>query len=584
MTMQNPSLSRRSMLQASFAAAGALGLTLTMPKEVWAQLASGKLAMGINLAGISDWDPGFPFLNLMWGARTWITKNAEAGGPWNTDLVSKMEMDADGYPLEVPFVIEGSAPQKVATLLPNREKKGEYVILYDGEGEFAAGGRTKVVSQAPGRVLLTMEHNGVAEGDGALEEVSIVKSVRGNHVRNVRLVPIENESTDLSVNPFRQELLDFCKPFHCIRFMDWQGTNNSNGRYWKDRKTPSFYTQRGDGGDVAGIYGAKYPEWKFKFASGVAIDLCIQLCNLAKTDGWFCVPHLADDEYITEMAKLIKAKLDPSLKCHIEFSNEVWNWQFQQAQCMLRSKIAGEMLAERGIKAWKDDSIVEFNEFGIAIKGEGDNFPERLAMLQIRAFKLFEAVFDGADRSRLVRTAASQQGWFDISVRSLGLIMKNGGCEDFSVAGYFGPNSDTYKSWALAGAALTAEQVLVDMKGIVQTDSKPQIAQAGGLCKQHKVRYAVYEGGQHIQPEGQAELPYNPALAEAQKHPQMYDRYRENFELHIAQDCALYMIFSSVGRQGTRWGSWGHLEYYGQNPKEMPKMQAVLDFNTPKAS
>ena len=79
------------------------------------------------------------------------------------------------------------------------------------------------------------------------------------------------------------------------------------------------------------------------------------------------------------------------------------------------------------------------------------------------------------------------------------------------------------------------------------------------------------------QPEAQRELSYNPALAAAQTHPGLYDLYRQLFAIHASVDCKLFMAFSSIGKQGTRWGSWGHLEFYGQDLSEMPKQRALMD-------
>lgn len=92
----------------------------------------------------------------------------------------------------------------------------------------------------------------------------------------------------------------------------------------------------------------------------------------------------------------------------------------------------------------------------------------------------------------------------------------------------------------------------------------------------------VYEGGQHVQPEGQQQLPYMPALKAAQSHPGMYDLYIKNLVLHQELGCKLFCAFSSVGIQGTRWGSWGHVERYGQMLRETPKLKALLDVNKPK--
>ncbi len=64
---------------------------------------------------------------------------------------------------------------------------------------------------------------------------------------------------------------------------------------------------------------------------GIAIEYAIDLANTLKTDAWFCMPHKASDEYIREFAKMVKERLDPSLKSYVEYSNEIWNWSFGQA-------------------------------------------------------------------------------------------------------------------------------------------------------------------------------------------------------------------------------------------------------------
>jgi hypothetical protein len=574
-------LSRRDLVKSSIAGAAIFAL------PGWAQAflqdnPGVKIPMAMNLAGVADWEPGYPFLNLMWGAREWITKDVK-DGPWNTEALSKLSVDENGYPTELPQTVEGQPnPQTVATILPNRVKGGKYVMLFDGEGEFEGMGRTKIVETAPGRLVLEMSHLGE---DANLEGFRIVKSTKDNHVRNIRIVPIEHETTDLAANPFRPELLEFCKPFHALRFMDWQETNGSCAREWKDRRTLTYYTQRGTGGDAVGIWGDPFPAHKWKRSSGVALELCIQLCNLTATDCWLCVPHLATDEFVTEMARLVKAKLDPARKVYVEYSNEVWNWGFQQAQFMLRSKLAGDLLKQAGIPAWKDESAVTYDDtYGFATAGEGDNFPERTAMLFAHAFKLFEAVFSGEDRKRMVRVVASQQAWTDVVRRTTRTIMQHGGADALSVAGYFGPNGKVYDKWEAAGASLTADQVMDDMSEVIESDSKQQIADCSGVAKEFNLDYIIYEGGQHIQPKNQEALPYLPALKEAQKHPRMYDLYKRNFELHQQAGTKLFAVFSSVGRQGTRWGSWGHLEHYGQSPDEMPKFKAVLDCNTSRGS
>ena len=149
-----------------------------------------------------------------------------------------LELDDDGYPMELPTRPEGGVNAQVAaTLLPNTLTPGNYVILYDGEGEIAVQMGSKIVDAKPGRIEISMRQDG-----DAFEFLSIRKSVRGNHIRNIRVLPIEHEHANLEENPFRPEVIEFCKPWHCLRFIDWLSTNNSANQKWSTRQRQTFYT------------------------------------------------------------------------------------------------------------------------------------------------------------------------------------------------------------------------------------------------------------------------------------------------------------------------------------------------------
>lgn len=40
-------------------------------------------------------------------------------------------------------------------------------------------------------------------------------------------------------------------------------------------------------------------------------------------DGWFCIPHRADANYIENFSQLVHSTLRPERKIYVEFSNEV---------------------------------------------------------------------------------------------------------------------------------------------------------------------------------------------------------------------------------------------------------------------
>lgn len=520
----------------------------------------------MNLSQVSDYDAGFPFRNLMWGARPWSTHNAGGGGPWETNQHEAFTFDADGYPGVVPVKGSGSLPlQSVFSMLPNGLTPGKYVLLHDGEGKFAGVMGTRVISQGKGRALLEMTQNGrLPEG------ISIESSNSANPVRNMRIVPLADEHIDLARDPFRPEFLEFCRPFHALRFMDWGRTNNSIEEEWSSRRRPTFYTMVGVSGNPDDTQGHAPDAFQRRFAGGVAHEIMITLANTLGIDPWFCIPHRATDQYVAEFAKLVHAKLDPKLKAYVEVSNEIWNWGFLQAGWMLQSRRLGDMVEAKGGKPWE-------------ASGKGTSHPERIGALFGHVLQVWQNAWPAADRKRSIRVCATQTGWLEVALRTIDATMANGGCDAVAQTAYFGPNDEHYDRWAARGAALTGEEVINDMRMVVSKQAQPGAAlTAAQHAKKLGLRYLVYEGGQHLQPKNQAELPYNPALGAAQTLPAMYDLYLETLRTEVHLGCSLFCAFNSVGGQGSRWGSWGVTTSYDQPVANAPKYRALLAANTPR--
>ena len=121
---------------------------------------------------------------------------------------------------------------------------------------------------------------------------------------------------------FTTEFLNAVKPFVALRYMDLLATNANPGFYgdaghhvtqWKDRRLTTDATQSN--------IGDKH---------GVAWEYLIALANTTNKDIWINVPVSASDDYVKQLATLLKTTLKPSLKIYIEHSNEVWNFGFPQ--------------------------------------------------------------------------------------------------------------------------------------------------------------------------------------------------------------------------------------------------------------
>lgn len=555
-------LSRRSFLASSAFAATSLacGTGFSFRSQP-----AGLLPIGMNLAGIADWEPGFPYKNLMLGARPWMTQYATGETPWDTDACEIRELNENGYPKQVPFTApDTDRPQVYFTLIPNRRPPGRYVVLWDGDGELEPMLAASVVEREAGRMIWNVNPG----PNNTYLGIKITRSNIDDPVHNVRVVEEEFANDDLEAEPWLPEFLEFCAPFHALRFMDWAGTNNSVQSDWSHRKRPDFMTMVSSGGNPEAMSRRALERAQF-FGGGVALEHMIELCNRLKTDCWICIPHLANEEYMRNMAELVLAELDPSLTVYVEYSNEIWNWQFQQAQWMLRSTEAAAPLEAQGLNPWEDKEA-----------RRGKDHPERIAALFRRAFAIWEDVWAN-DQERMVRVVAVQHAWFDATQRTLRWCMANGGADALSPAGYFSNLSSAYDEWEQLGDQLTADRVMEDTR-LGLTESIKQMRENAALARDHDVRFIIYEGGQHLQPRGQADVPYNVGIAAAQTHPLMYDFYMELLRAHAEEGCDLFAAFSSVGEQGARWGSWGHLEFYGQDVNEMPKMRALVSGNIPR--
>lgn len=504
-----------------------------------------RLNMGINLAGPADWGAEWPFVDIMKYGREWETTNSEWVGNglnlWNTELIEYFEFDEQGYPLEVPLNIDhpnaDGVPQIIRSVWANTFAlpEGVYVLLYDGEGVIEFDFDGTIISQEPGRIEVQMTHS------GQIMSLLIMESTPGNHIRNIRFLLPGTEAT-YQENPWQEDFIDKLEPFNTFRFMDWGRTNNSNQRKWEDRPQLDDYTYN--------INGNPYERW-------------IELCNMMQADAWICVPHLADEDYIIQMATLFKTQLDPDLKIYVEYSNELWNWIFDQAH------------------------------YGLDSLDQNLEWPERLGPRVAEVMDIWTQVFDG-QTDRLVRVMGGMHGWFDITDRVFGQIQANGQdhlIDAISPAAYIPLDSEQL---AGLGSAATGVDVIEGATEIAFDENNWAMQgwrDHATLANANNKQLIFYEGGQHFTPEPWGTVqPYNMALIEAQVVPEMYDLYNQLFTtlLSLTDSEMTLMHFSFIAPLGevpedVRWGTFGALTdqfNQGEPFSDAPKYRALRDYIT----
>jgi hypothetical protein len=126
--------------------------------------------------------------------------------------------------------------------------------------------------------------------------------------------------------------------------MDFTATNWNGSVDWSDRTRPAHASQA-----VGNPFAPPPPDGNWQ-GRGAAFEYAILLANQTGKDLWINVPVNATDDFILKLAQLVKygsngstpytsvqaspawPPLDPNLRLYVEFSNEVWNSLFQQAQ------------------------------------------------------------------------------------------------------------------------------------------------------------------------------------------------------------------------------------------------------------
>jgi len=476
--------------------------------------------LGMNLSGPADWNTELPFVDVFRLSRRWISQRE--GAPWGAG--PELDLDEHGWIRRLEPHCWADTP--LCTIRGGHYPGGLYTVLYDGKGRIEFSGAATVVSEQPGRMTIEVDP---AKGGFFLR---LMRTDPSDYVRNIHVVMPGFENSFRN-DPWHPAFLKRWQGIACFRFMDWMKTNGSRVATWEERP--------------------KLDDATFT-TNGVPLELMIDLCNRLKADGWFCMPHMADDGYVRNFARMLKERLDPGLKAYIEYSNEVWNGQFPQ------NRYAAEQGQQLGFgeKPW--EAAWRYT-----------------AYRSVQIFDIFEQVFGGTDR--IVRVLPSQAANPYVSEQILNFRDAYRHADALAIAPYIGFIVPA------RGEALTAEQVqnwtLDQVFDHIQKVCLPRAVE--NMRKQKAVadRYGLllvaYEGGQHLVGarggENYERLTKLFQAANADSRMALfYDRY---FAAWTQAGGDLFCYFSSVGRW-SKWGSWGIMQYYDEDPAASPKFTATM--------
>ncbi|MBD3240665.1 MAG: hypothetical protein GF331_08790 [Chitinivibrionales bacterium] len=503
------------------------------------------MVVAAGLDGVTDWSDAEPFVDLFKMSRTWHWLDADDSRDWphNTEPkpVNGIPVDNQGWPLRVPFQLNGAARRVCTTMLNGREKEafefGTYTLLFEGEGEIRLSNLYSATITHDGvgvkqyQFEITQQHFGSNDVSPALR-LNIYRSVEGNHIRNIRM--IRPGCLDIyETQPFTERFLRDVRPFAILRFMDWNNTNGNTQSTWSQRRPKDYATQ------------TMMPDPPNNL-NGVAYEWMIELCNTVERDMWVTVPHKADANYQRQLARLIRDNLDPSLKCYVEWSNETWNWNFPQTS----------YAEQQGYNTLKLDDKV-----GAAVN-------KYHTYAAVRLFKIFEEEFS-AQRDRLVTVLAGRHN--PVTGDSERIIKA---LDDPVV------NPDNIVPDAFATAPYMNTPTRVSSVNAAFDGLRQGLARAAEgtrkwkpHCDSYGLRFITYEGGQHLNKASEE------IIIATNEHADMYDLYVDYLDSLEAYGLTMLNAFVAVAGWNS-YGAWGHKQYAGEPLSSAHKYRALIEYMT----
>ncbi|MGB3246112.1 MAG: hypothetical protein WBB25_16380, partial [Sulfitobacter sp.] len=355
---------------------------------------AGTRDVAIGLAAVTDWSTQQAFLDLMKTARPWLgNEPGQYGGMTYRQLVAGGHLDANGWPLRMPKTLS-SIGTLILTDMPVEATslKGRYVLRYTGKGVIEVSGRASKVRYGAGEVSFDY-----APGPGSVD-IRVQRINTTDPPRDITVTKVENDDRLRSGAVFNPAWTARLGSFRALRFTDWLATDNSTLATWDARPKPDDVT----------------------YADGVPVELIVRLANELEKDAWINMPHLADDAFVRAFAQTVRDSLDPELNVYVEFSNEVWNGQFDQAR-------------------WADVAArARWNEKGKGMQAYGVRAAE--------VARIWTDVFGDQAEARLINVISSQTSRLGLESDALGapLAINEGlkapvsAFDAYAVSGYFG--------------------------------------------------------------------------------------------------------------------------------------------------
>jgi hypothetical protein len=511
-------------------------------------------AIGMNLENVRDYMSAWMFTDGFKESRPWMplvynaTTHTLTQDPGH---IIPLSLDARGWPTRLGQSInaQGQSLQQILQTvmfdgLSGHYPAGTYTAWWQGTGTLMWGGDAvvtrsgtmangthfSILNVTPGNQGIRMQMNADSPADPVHDIHVWLPDYNGQSFVGQVWHP------GAAFSPFHPLFIERLQPFGTIRGMQTQETITSQIVHWSDRRSVDYATQA---------------TAAYSFQNGIAPEYLIELANEVHADLWINVPHMADDDYISHLATLIRTTLGPRHRVYVEWSNEVWN----RAPGFIPYQWITQQLA------LPQNAGVTFSQFVGRAMGH--------------TFDLFTQTFAG-QAGRLVRVATGFEG----SPAYTASVLQNlhGHFDAVSVAAYFGPSGPQLAGY---GASTTETQVMNDVIASI-APTLGLLQSAANLARQYTaalgrpIGFVAYEGGVSLIGRNQ---PYQNAFLAAGADPRMFDEMRQFLQGANALGMNLFAdyVYTSNPRINAPYGDFAALQYQDQPIASAPKYRALLD-------
>jgi hypothetical protein len=401
---------------------------------------------GMNLNSCEDYQPNDMFVDVMKSSRGWGSPAA----PWDLSA----PLDADGWPsADAGVVCKTGARQ--------RDIGGTYRLSFTGQANVAP---VACFASIQNRVFNAATNTTSCDVVVDPQNFQLMLSFTGTNggVKNVKLIR-PGYTTETFTTPF----LDLIRPFSCLRYMWVTQTIDNVTVEWADRTLPTHATQnRRFGG----------------FYAGAAWEYVVELANLTHKDLWITIPDLASDDYVLQLAAMLRDNVDVDLKIYVEWSNEVWNGGYRQTRRNL------------------DAAVAEANSGTSPLNYDGTTNPGYLGWRRVgkrtkEISDLFRTIFGDDQMMTRIRPVLCAQHGYTMTIRQpLEFLNAVYGPPSnylyaISCAPYFGLTNDQS-----ARTDLTADDIFAALPANLDTCIRA-MRDYTVFARWYNVKFCAYEGG-----------------------------------------------------------------------------------------